>query len=114
MTVMLRDGWYSRSNSSIPFSSNNYLEGSIPEIYVERLEKLEYLMLQDNLLTGQLPENIGAWSHLTYVNLAQNKIGGHLPESLDELADLQLLYLQDNLLSGPLPSLKGMHAIGKL
>lgn len=91
--------------------SHNYLEGPLPKVYVQRLTKLKYLMLHDNLLQGLLPEGMGVWTSLTYVNLAQNKFSGLLPSNLEELTDLELLFLQENLLSGTIPSMKGMKAL---
>jgi Leucine rich repeat len=93
--------------------SHNYLEGPLPDLYVERLTKLTYLMLQDNLLSGVLPANIGTWTSLTYVNLAENKIGGCLPVDLDQLSKLMSLFLHGNLMSGRIPSFKGMKDLGK-
>jgi len=91
--------------------SHNYLEGELPKVYMERLTKLKYLMLHDNLLQGLLPERMGAWNSLTYINLAQNKFSGYLPRNLEELTDLELLFLQENLFSGSIPSMKGMKAL---
>jgi len=92
---------------------HNDLQGKIPEIFTEKLPYLEALWLQDNLLTGVLPENIGKLSHLRYLNLAQNKFSGNIPTSINQLTELQLLYFQENLLSGPIPSLESLNQLRK-
>ena len=92
--------------------AHNDLEGGLPDVYIARLSHLEALWLQDNLLTGVIPDAIGEWSHLTSLNLAQNKFSGNLPTSMAQLTNAQLLFLQENLLSGSIPSLGNLKELG--
>jgi Leucine rich repeat len=43
---------------------------------------LQVLILRNNTLTGNIPDNFGALSQLQVLDLGQNGLGGNLPISL--------------------------------
>ena len=62
------------------------------------------LILDENGLSGSLPESLGSLTNLQTLRLSGNALSGGLPESLGDLTNLQRLDLGDNQLSGSLPS----------
>lgn len=62
------------------------------------------LILDENALSGALPESLGSLTNLQTLRLSGNALSGGLPESLGDLTNLQRLDLGDNQLSGSLPS----------
>ena len=67
------------------------------------LAKLEWLYLNDNQLSGEIPPELGALSNLTSLWLISNQLSGEIPSELANLAKLQELELQNNELSGCVP-----------
>ena len=61
---------------------DNNLQGQIPE-ELSQLSQLHYLILNDNQLTGEVPLELGALSNLVWLNVAGNSLTGCLPASLD-------------------------------
>ncbi|KAL6590785.1 hypothetical protein U3516DRAFT_770032 [Neocallimastix sp. 'constans'] len=76
-------------------------------------EKLKNLFLQDNNLSGSIPESIGNLTELKELKLHKNNITGPIPNSIGKLTILEILYLNDNNLSGELPTkeMKKMHGL---
>ena len=60
--------------------------------------------LQENGLTGQLPDGLGNLSNLAELRLRNNQLTGAIPSQLGRLANLKVLYLGRNQLTGPIPS----------
>ncbi|KAE8655841.1 LRR receptor-like serine/threonine-protein kinase HSL2 [Hibiscus syriacus] len=65
--------------------------------------KLQTLDLQDNELTGKIPDSVSSWTELTELNLARNRFTGEIPPTLGSLPALLYLDLSGNLLSGKIP-----------
>jgi len=62
------------------------------------------LMLTENLLSGPLPDALGALSHLQTVDLNTNRVSGQIPAFLGSMTSLQQLDLFSNQLSGTIPA----------
>ena len=69
--------------------------------------KLIALNLEDNNLSGKIPESIGELKDLVYLNFRNNTLSGSIPKSIDSLASLECLDLSVNQLSGSIPSTIG-------
>lgn len=94
-------GYYHNEKVAFLDLSDNNLTGTIPE-EIENLD-LSFLNLRNNQLTGEIPASIGNVSTLYYLNIANNKLTGSIPSELGKLANLEYCYLFGNQLEGTLP-----------
>ena len=92
--------YYNEKVTLLNLNDNN-LSGTIPE-EIENLD-LSTLNLSNNQLTGEMPASIGNVSTLYYLNIANNKLTGSIPSELGKLANLEYCYLFGNQLEGTLP-----------
>ena len=92
--------YYNEKVTLLNLNDNN-LSGTIPE-EIENLD-LSFLNLSNNQLTGEMPASIGNVSTLYYLNIANNKLTGSIPSELGKLANLEYCYLFGNQLEGTLP-----------
>ncbi|KAF7047098.1 hypothetical protein CFC21_056064 [Triticum aestivum] len=72
-------------------------------LYEEEMYVMKGIDLSANLLSGEIPNEIGFLSSLINLNLSRNHIGGSIPAELGNLVDLESLDLSWNDLSGPIP-----------
>ncbi|XP_022777003.1 probable leucine-rich repeat receptor-like protein kinase At1g35710 [Durio zibethinus] len=85
--------------------SDNQLSGKIPpEIGV--LSNLQHLNLASNNLSGPIPNQLGDCSKLLdlNLNLSQNLLIGEIPQQLAKLHSLEILDLSHNVLNGSIPN----------
>ncbi|GAA0160895.1 hypothetical protein LIER_17339 [Lithospermum erythrorhizon] len=102
------------------------LYGKIPDNTLGKLDALETLSLRSNLLSGELPSDIASLPSLQYLFVQDNNFSGNIPASLSpqlkvldlslnvftgnipltiqNLTQLTRLNLQNNSLSGPIPN----------
>ncbi|XP_076905076.1 receptor-like protein EIX2 [Bidens hawaiensis] len=73
--------------------------------------ELEILKLDDNALSGSIPDSLARLTNLRSLDLSFNKLTGPIPESLGKLRSLQVVYLSYNLLIGPIPEFYGQLTI---
>ena len=71
------------------------------------LTHLEELLLGTNLITGDIPADIGDLTSLTVLSLYTNLFSGTIPTSLGSLTSLTSLSLAENDLTGSIPSQLG-------
>ncbi|XP_023639072.1 probable LRR receptor-like serine/threonine-protein kinase At3g47570 [Capsella rubella] len=81
----------------------NLITGNIPHD-IGNLISLQSLGLHENRLTGPLPTSIGKLLQLEGLNLNSNRISGEIPTSLGNITRLDLLYLFNNSFEGVVPS----------
>jgi hypothetical protein len=82
--------------------NENKLSGSIPEM-LGKLKNLTRLYLYQNSLTGSIPKELGNLSNLTHLDLNNNSLSGNIPEEIRNLKSLVLLDLSNNKLTGSTP-----------
>ncbi|KAG9391003.1 Cyst wall protein, type 4 [Carpediemonas membranifera] len=73
---------------------DNYLTGILPD--VSGLRNIKSIVLGNNKLTGNLTESVCAAANLRWLNLAGNMFGGDLPECVNELPELQQIVINCN------------------
>ncbi|THG08829.1 hypothetical protein TEA_024280 [Camellia sinensis var. sinensis] len=78
---------------------DNQLSGHIPD-QIGQFENLSSLLLSGNLLYGPIPETLGRLTSLYELSLEENQLNGTLPQSLGHLSKLQQLDVSNNLLHG--------------
>ncbi|KAJ0586885.1 putative leucine-rich repeat-containing, plant-type, leucine-rich repeat domain superfamily [Helianthus annuus] len=81
---------------------NNHLSGDIPECW-EKWPRLKTLNLGNNSLSGEIPRTLGSLP-LQHINMRGNKISGRLHSSLMNLTKLGILELGRNELTGSIPT----------
>ena len=82
----------------------NNLRGTLPA-ELGNLDQLTELPLQDNYLTGSIPD-LGGLTNLTLLRMWNNQLTGKIPASLSNLTNLRYLELWENQLTGPIPDLR--------
>ena len=80
--------------------SNNMIEGPIPQTLPPNLTTL---LLNGNVLTGEIPSSIGLSTKLENMDLSMNELSGEIPLALFRLTTLRSLFLSRNSLVGTLP-----------
>ena len=83
---------------------DNNLRGTLPA-ELGNLDQLTELPLQDNYLTGSIPD-LGRLTNLTLLRMWNNQLTGKIPASLSNLTKLRYLELWENQLTGPIPDLR--------
>jgi Leucine rich repeat/Leucine Rich Repeat len=76
----------------------NYLTGTIPKFTGPGL--LGNLDFSGNMLSGQIPTEIGNMTELEYLDFSYNELQGGVPATITQLPKLQTLQLQHNQLTG--------------
>jgi Leucine-rich repeat (LRR) protein len=82
---------------------NNQLTGSIPES-LANLVNLKFLRLAGNQLSGNIPAILGNLSSLQILDLTGNELSGNIPDALGNLINLQEISLSHNQLDGSVPT----------
>ena len=81
---------------------NGNLTGGIPDL--SALDNLEWLVLQDNNLSGSLPATLGDMDSLDYLYLKNNNFSGDIPDELAGVTTLRRVDLRSNDLTGGIPA----------
>uniref|UniRef100_A0A1J3CI20 Probably inactive leucine-rich repeat receptor-like protein kinase n=1 Tax=Noccaea caerulescens TaxID=107243 RepID=A0A1J3CI20_NOCCA len=81
--------------------SNNNFSGSIPRGFLPNLYTLD---LSNNILTGEIYNDIGFFSNLRVLDLGGNVLTGLVPAYLGNLSRLEFLTLASNQLTGGIPA----------
>ncbi|XP_022715019.1 probable LRR receptor-like serine/threonine-protein kinase At3g47570 [Durio zibethinus] len=84
----------------------NPISGKIPND-IGNLIGLESLSMYYNQLTGAIPESIGKLYKLIEAGFGKNKLSGEIPSSIGNLTLLSQLWLEQNNLQGSIPSTLG-------
>ncbi|KAJ3086614.1 hypothetical protein HK100_008644, partial [Physocladia obscura] len=82
---------------------DNQFSAPLPLGFCSGLKNLSILRLNNNMLTGGIPENIGRMKGLQQLYLGHNRMDGFLPKGLGLLGKLELMQLQHNRFIGELP-----------
>lgn len=91
----------------------NLLSGNLPS-EIGNLSELESLNLNANNLNGSIPTSLGSLTNLGSILFFQNSFSGLIPDQLNNLTNLIVLELADNDLSGPIPDLSNLNELSYL
>ncbi|CAN1344665.1 Receptor-like protein EIX2 [Linum perenne] len=94
------------SNLTFLDLSNNLLSGKLLKFLCfnpNQMKEMEFLNLQCNHLTGEIPNCWKAWQRLKAIKLGSNKFSGKIPNSIGYLNNLKSLRFQNLSLTGEIP-----------
>ncbi|CAN8284098.1 unnamed protein product [Cochlearia groenlandica] len=86
--------------------SRNFFKGQIPYELGLLHKTLKQLSLSNNLLQGNIPQELGLLNRLVYLDLGTNRLTGEIPVNLfcnGSSLSLQYIDLSNNSLTGPIP-----------
>ncbi|XP_039170617.1 probable LRR receptor-like serine/threonine-protein kinase At3g47570 [Eucalyptus grandis] len=86
----------------------NMISGEIPR-EIGNLVNLQRLDMGDNLLFGLIPSDLGNLSNLASLDLSNDNLSGIIPSSLQSLQNLLFLWIDGNNFEGPIPSYLEKH-----
>ncbi|KAI3954118.1 hypothetical protein MKW98_017942 [Papaver atlanticum] len=82
---------------------NLLLPGTLDADSLCTADSLTVLSLNNNTITGDIPQGMGGCTQLTHIHLSGNKLSGNLPGSLSNLNNLKRFDISHNNVSGVLP-----------
>ncbi|QCE13809.1 serine/threonine kinase [Vigna unguiculata] len=91
---------------------NNNLSGVIPNS-ASKCRALEKINLSHNSLTGHIPDELASVPVLVVVDLSNNNFNGLIPAQFGSSSSLQLLNVSFNNISGSIPTGKTFKLMGK-
>lgn len=96
---------YNSTNGPSWYHNNNWLSGPVSSWYGIQLtgNRVSFISLSNNNLSGTIPASIGNLSDLSDLYLDNNLLEGNIPPSLGNLINLAGISLNNNQLSGPIP-----------
>ena len=94
--------------TSLHVNGNNF-GGELPKCIGNLSTTLILLFLDDNILSGKIPIEMGNLINLEELHMWQNNLSGNIPSEIGMLQKLQFLALNNNNFYGKIPS-----KIGKL
>ena len=83
--------------------NENGLTGVLPQ-ELGQLNSLANLNLQDNLVTGAIPPELKTLAALKHLNFGFNQLEGEIPTEIGDLTNLEYLHLGSNDLVGSIPT----------
>ncbi|KAL9233937.1 hypothetical protein vseg_008869 [Gypsophila vaccaria] len=92
-------------------ASSCNISGSIPPF--ESCKSLNFVELNLNRFSGDIPESISECQFLSSVDLSHNNLSGSIPEELGRSSSLQLLNVSFNDMSGSIPKSNSFKLMGE-
>ncbi|KAL7208925.1 hypothetical protein ACSBR1_030627 [Camellia fascicularis] len=88
----------------VQFSYNKVQHDLITFISLEGSQTLEYIVADDNLLRGSLPDSIANLStHISYISIRGNQFHGRIPSGIGNLLNFTVFDIVMSYLTGPIP-----------
>ncbi|GLT33874.1 hypothetical protein SLA2020_084290 [Shorea laevis] len=81
----------------------NRFKGHWPTSIVNLSSRLDYLSMEENQISGRVPDGIGNLIGLAALGLDRNFLTGEIPNNIGRLEKLNKLWLSDNQISGTIP-----------
>ncbi|KAK4479256.1 hypothetical protein RD792_014767 [Penstemon davidsonii] len=85
------------------YLQENLIHGNIPE-QIMNLQSLYTLFMHSNNLNGIIPDSFGMLPNLGRLVLGSNQLTGQIPSSIGNMTSLTWLFLFDNKLEGGIPT----------
>ncbi|KAL6654133.1 hypothetical protein ACP70R_007598 [Stipagrostis hirtigluma subsp. patula] len=97
-----RELFFINTMSDYMYIQNNLLTGTLP-IELGNLSNLGKLDFSSNQISGEIPVSLGACQTLQYLNASWNNLQGAIPLSINQMKGLSVIDLSHNNLSGNIP-----------
>lgn len=94
--------WFLPNLSDLIMWANN-LTGEIPQGICVKGGNLQTMILNNNFISGTIPQSIANCTNMIWVSLASNQITGEIPVGIGNLKELAILQLGNNSLTGHIP-----------
>ncbi|XVE79425.1 hypothetical protein DITRI_Ditri14bG0057600 [Diplodiscus trichospermus] len=95
--------------------SSNWLTGSVPKGIFSIVTLSPGLYLDNNLLNGSFPSEVGNLKTLVELDISGNKFSGQIPSTIIECSSLEILSLGKNHFDESIPfSLSSLKSIAKI
>jgi Leucine rich repeat len=92
--------------SALKLNENN-LTGSMPD-ELSLLTGLTTILMKENSITGTIPKSMFGLSQLTHLDLEDNRLEGTVPLELSNMTSLEAFVAAKNLLNGTIPTELGL------
>lgn len=102
------DGWLSQKHECDWFGISCSMDAGLNPINVKEGNIISGLDLNENGLTGGVPQEIGYFDELKSLSLSNNDISGKIPYTILRMNTLVQLHLNGNLMTGEIPKDIGM------
>ncbi|KAM3707011.1 hypothetical protein ACJW31_03G192600 [Castanea mollissima] len=99
----------------------NNLSGLIPKqlgqcskllfLNLRSLQSLQSLDVSQNLLVGEIPQQLGGMKQLQTMNLSHNNLSGSIPSTFGDSASLTSIDISYNELEGPIPNITAFRKV---
>ncbi|CAL4905018.1 unnamed protein product [Urochloa decumbens] len=85
--------------------SSNRFQGVLPPSLVNLSIGIQYILMNENRISGTIPPEIGKFSNLHVLALADNALAGTIPDTIGGLWNMTGLDVSGNNLSGDIPTM---------
>ncbi|KAF7147789.1 hypothetical protein RHSIM_Rhsim03G0183000 [Rhododendron simsii] len=82
--------------------ANRFISGNLPD-WLGQFKRLKYLELSSNWFSGSIPQSLGTLSALEELRIYENRLNGTISVSLGQLSSLKILDIHHNQLTGTIP-----------
>ncbi|XP_014517209.2 putative receptor-like protein kinase At3g47110 [Vigna radiata var. radiata] len=87
--------------------NDNLLAGELPKSFANLSSNLQHFCVANNNLTGTIPQGMKKFQNLISLSFENNYFTGELPSEIGALNNLQQLVIHHNRLSGDIPDIFG-------
>eukprot|EP00891_Asterochloris_glomerata_P001786 jgi/Astpho2/1786/Aster-07547 len=91
------------STMAVLHLDNNFLTGTLPDVFLSN-STLETLSVENNNLTGSIPPSLANCSTFVTLDLTNNSFSGTIPPKMGDIQTLTYMMLSGNRLTGSVPN----------
>jgi len=109
MTGVIPENFFQLTNLSVLGLDDNLVESPIASF--GKLTSIEKLYIEDNLITGQVTEDIirNGWQNMIDLDLSINQLVGPVPANIWSMPNLEVLDMHGNRFVGAIPEIESPH-----
>lgn len=109
MEGLIPDSFFGLTNLVVLGLDDNFLESDISQF--AKLFNMQKLYIEDNLITGQITDEIiqQGWQNMVDLDLSVNRLEGPIPAGIWSMNNLEVLDIHGNDFLGPIPEIDSVH-----